>query len=147
MFFEINIVGYVNQKKQKVIEGELRCAELREYLDYIKAIKHVFLSEDATSIVSKIQYDPKSNQLVGIVLPIDGKSGMPISFSFKASSATAIQNIIKAEEQSISVYIVMAQPLIKNAPPFVLQIFGTNNKFTAPNVMKRWQHTIQELKK
>lgn len=89
-------------------------------------------------MVSKVEYDPKSNQLVGLV---------PIPFSFVASSAVEIQQMMEFKEKSTLVYVVMAQPLIKHAPPFVLQIFGTGNKFSADDVEKRWKHTNEELEK
>lgn len=137
---------YINEKKQKLIEGELRSSELAEYLKKINT-KNIFLSEDASGMVSKVEYDPKTNQLVGFVLPIDSVSGMPIPFSFKASSASEIQKFMELKEKSTLVYVVIAQPLIDHAPPFVLQIFGTDNKFTANDVEKRWKYTIPELKK
>lgn len=41
----------------------------------------------------------------------------------------------------------MAQPLKENIPPFILQIFGTDNKFTGKNVTKRWKYIRKELEK
>lgn len=63
----------------RVLEGNLRCKELAEYLDNLNAVKRVWLSEDATAIVSKISYDPKSNQLISLVLPLNN-NGCPIPF-------------------------------------------------------------------
>lgn len=45
------------------------------------------------------------------------------------------------------VYIVMAQPLQTGIPPFVLQIFGTNNKFNSQHILNRWKFTVAELKR
>lgn len=45
------------------------------------------------------------------------------------------------------VYVIMAQPIKPKSPPFVLQMFGTDNKFTTQNVLDRWKHTLQELQK
>lgn len=52
---------------------------------------------------------------------------------------------MKGEKSSL-VYVVTAQPL-NCVPPFILQVYGTNNKFTAQNVHLRWQHTINELER
>lgn len=71
---------------------------------------------------------------------------MPIPFTFLAESAENIRKYMK-EETSTHVYIVLAQPLIQNAPPFILQIFGTKNTFTSLNVLQRWKWTAQELEK
>lgn len=140
-------VGYIHAKNAKIIEGQLRIKELSEYLDRINAKRYIFLSEDASGIISKVEYDPKSNQLIGLVLPIASGSGMPIVFSFKASSQSEIQRLMELQAKSTLVYIIMAQPLMEHTPPFVLQIFGTDNKFTTINVMDRWICTAQELKR
>lgn len=55
----------INESKSRIVEGKLRCEELRDYLTERKASTDVWLSEDASGIISKIQYDPTSNQLIG----------------------------------------------------------------------------------
>lgn len=139
-------VNYISQSKVRIIEGELRCQELSEYLKNLNVKLYVWLSEDASGIVSKVEHDPNSNQLVGLVLPTDLKTGMPISFKFVVKSAEDINKSMRSEIASL-VYVVMAQPIMDHAPPFILQVFGTNNKFTSNNVMQRWKHTIHELEK
>lgn len=136
----------ISQHKVRIVEGELRCRELSEYLSLLKLKPYIWLSEDGSGIISKVEYDPKSNQLIGLVLPTNAQSGMPISFSFMAKSVGDIQKFMKMATSSL-VYVVMAQLLMENVPPFVLQIFGIDNKFTAQSVVKRWNHTIKELKK
>lgn len=139
-------MGYINQHKPKVIEGELRIKELEHYLDSLNLEKYVWLSEDATAIVSKVEFDPKTNQMIGLVLPINSENGMPIPFTYLASSEEDIRNNMKCSTSTI-VYIVMAQPIMKNVPAFVLQLFGSDNKFTTQNVLLRWKHTKAELEK
>lgn len=39
----------------------------------------------------------------------------------------------------------MAQPIKANIPPFCLCIFGTDNKFDASDVMRRWDFVVTEL--
>lgn len=69
----------IDENKTRVVEGKLRCEELYRYLDNLNAVKTVWLSEDATAIVSKATYDPITNQIVGIVLPLN-HYGSPIPF-------------------------------------------------------------------
>lgn len=107
----------------------------------------MFLSEDASGIVTKVQFDPKSNQLIGLVLPLDSKTGMPVKFNFTTESAAEIQKMIENESKSTLLYAILAQPLIEHAPPFVLQIFGTDNRFKTTDVVNRWKFTSQELKR
>lgn len=139
-------VGYISQNETKIIEGDLRCKELNNYLEILKLKKYVWLSEDATGITSKVEFDSKSNQMVGLVLPISTSSGMPIPFSYLARNAEEIQTNI-AKDKSTHVYVVMAQPLMAGVPPFMLQIYGTNNKFKTQDVLRRWKRTVEELRK
>lgn len=144
--FRIFSVNYINENKPRIIEGELRCKELKKYLEVLKLEKYIWLSEDATGIVEKIEFDPKTNQMVGLVLPIDSITGIPISFTYLARSADEIRSNMQQSTSSY-VYMVMAQPLTCNAPPFILQLFSTDNKFKTENVLRRWKHTIEELKR
>lgn len=140
------LVAYINRNKCRIIEGQLRCKELLDYLRRMKVELRVWLCEDATGINAKIEYHPSTNQLVGIVLPLDPSSGMPVQFSFLAKSAEDIEKYSK-ERLSTLVYVVLAQPMKPNVPPFIIHIFGTDNKFTSMNVMKRLEYTSQELRK
>lgn len=128
----------------KIVEGELRCKELAQYLDQINATKKVWLNEDGSGIVAQVTYDPSSNQLVGLVLPKD-KNGMPIPFSFTPNSMSQINEQMKHNARSTLVYLILAQPMKDNAAPFILQIFGTDNKFKSSDVLLRWQHTRDQL--
>lgn len=80
------LVSHINKNKLKVTEGELRCDELASYLDKVGTHKTVWLSEDGSGIVAKVCYDSSSNQMVGLILPIDSTTSMPIPFSFTPKS-------------------------------------------------------------
>lgn len=119
---------------------------MNTYLEKIECPKSIFLSEDASGVVQKVVYDVYSNQLVGLVLPFNSTNGMPNMLSFEAKSAEDIEKYLKLPKSTL-VYIIVAQPLRTGAAPFILQIFGTNNKFKTPDVLRRWSHTEMELKK
>lgn len=142
----ICLVSYINLHKPQVIEGELRCKQLVEYLEHLKSAKCVWLCEDATGINNKIEFDPKTNQLVGLVLPIHSGTGIPISFSYMAKNAEDIQKYLQKPKATLF-YTMLAQPLKERAPPFILQIFGTDNTFKTIDVIHRWKSTIDELAK
>lgn len=139
-------MGLIDKSKCSIVEGQLRCKELRKYLEDFNCENIVWLCEDATGINQKVEYHPASNQLIGLKLPIDTKTGMPIPFTFLANTAEDIESHSKKPFATL-VYVVLALPLKPGVPPFVLQIYGTDNTFTAENVMQRWKHTIEELKK
>lgn len=42
-------------------------------------------------------------------------------------------------------YLVMALPLDENVPPYVQQLFGTNNNFKSEEVLKSWEFIRLEL--
>lgn len=94
--------------------------------------------------LGRIQYDKKSNNIVGYTLPLDPATGFPISNSFQATNAHRIQNIVERNEKSTYAYVIVAQPLEKNSPSFALCVFGTNNRFMSLDVIKRWR-TIKVL--
>lgn len=130
-----------------MIEGVPRFNELLVYLNERKLPLMVSLSEDATRVVGKIQYDSKTNQLVGFTLPLNESTGMPISFRFKARNIHEILDHFSADNAvSLLVNVVMAQPL-GNAPPFCLVIFGSDNKYSAMDVSNRWKQMTRELGK
>lgn len=120
---------------------------MADYLNKLNAPKQVWLSEDASGVVAKVQYDPTTNQLVGLVLPMDDNKGMPISFSFTPQSMSDIEKLIQENSKSTHVYIVLAQPIMDNVPPFILQVFGTDNTFKSIHLLLRWQHMKDELAK
>lgn len=139
------IVNRMIHDKEKILEGELRCESLLNYLEATKAPRKIFASEDASGIVSKIVYDSRNNQLIGLVSPLN-ENGMPLINSFRADSAERIKELLTLPKSSL-IYAVVAQPIKPKVPPYILQIFGTNNKFTAHDVLKRWTFTENELKR
>lgn len=136
---------YISNKKQKFIEGEMRCKELAEYLTKLKAPMEVWIAEDASGIIPNVAYDPNTNQIVGLVLPTDGRTGMPIPYSYTPQTINDIDRIINTNSKSTLIYLVLAQPIMDDTPPFVLQVYGTDNKFASEDVMKRWKHTSDQL--
>lgn len=137
---------HIHSEKDRIIEGELRCEQLSKHLELTKSPRAVFLSEDGSGIIKKVVYDSHTNQMIGLVLPFDEANGMPRTLSFIAKSEEDIRNYMKLPQSSL-VYIIVAQPLKRNSPPFILSICGTDNKFQTDNILKRWKHIVKELKK
>lgn len=137
----------IQQSNENITEGVLRCEELLIYLQERNLPLFVALSEDATRIEGKVQFDARTNQVVGFVLPINEQNGLPIPFSYKARSAVEITEHFSTGIQTASfVYTIMAKP-IGDAPAFCLIIFGSDSKFSAQNVATRWKYIREELKK
>lgn len=140
------LVRGISQHKSRIVEGEIRAKELAEYLKKMNCSNDVWISEDATVITSKIIYDPKSDELIGLVLPTDEVTGCPRAHTYKATNAEIIKKHLM-ESKSTVLYIVMAQPINECIPPFVLQMYGSDNKFRTTDVLKRWKYTKTELGK
>lgn len=136
---------YIRASNCRMTEGILRCEELSVYLKQRKQPPIVSLSEDATRMIGKIQYDSVSNQLVGFVLPADTKTGMPIPFAYPANNAEEIMNhFLNGNAVASFLNVIMAQPL-HGAPPFCLLLYGSDNKYTADDVKRRWNYVTAEL--
>ncbi|CAG9820579.1 unnamed protein product [Phaedon cochleariae] len=134
--------GQISEKSE---EGVFDYDGLCKYLEDRNLPKVVWISEDGTRVTGRIEYDSKSNKLVGFTLPLI--DGLPKTNTFIATSAKAIQDYFLSSSKSNYAYVVMAQPLSKSAPPFCLVIFGTDNKFDSNDVTKRWEHIKENLRR
>ncbi|KAK3918403.1 hypothetical protein KUF71_000975 [Frankliniella fusca] len=119
-------------------EGEFRFAALKEFLLKRNLPLQVWLSEDGTQVTGRIQYCPTNNQVVGFVLPVDA-NGLPVLDSFPATSARVIKSYFDENAKSHIAYCIMAKPMVPKSPSFCLAMFGSDNKFTSPIVLKRWE--------
>lgn len=63
-----------------------------------------WLNEDATRISNKIQFDPSSNQIVGLVLPLND-DGIPTTFTFAVSHVEEMGGNIASIEKSNYAYV------------------------------------------
>lgn len=134
---------YIKSSNCDAIEGVLRCEELLKYLTERNLPLCVCLSEDATRIVGRIQYDSKTVQIIGFTSPIDKQTGLPKPQAFPARNVIMLfieilDHFSAGNTISNNVIVVMAQPLAK-APPFCLAIFGTDGKYTSTDVENRWK--------
>jgi hypothetical protein len=89
----------------KIVEGQLRMSELKDFLVSNNLPLKAWISEDGTRILDKVEYDPQTNQLVGLVLPLE-KDAMPKVLSHEADCARNIESLILNKEKSKIGYIV-----------------------------------------
>lgn len=138
---------YIRSSHFHITPGILRTQELLQYLNERDLPKIVSISEDMTRIVGRVQYDSRTNQLYGLVEPINYNTGMPIPFCFPARSADEMMKHFANGKASGYLNVLMVQPIAKNASPFCLLLYGSDNKFTANAVVKRWEYIVNELEK
>lgn len=138
---------YIKSANCHIIEGVLRCDELAIYLNERDLPPVVILSEDATRIIGRPQYDSRTNQIVGFTLPLNKSNGMPIPYSFPARNFSEIQKHFTGQNNVANfLNIVMAQS-VADCQPFCLIAYGSDNCYSAHNVRNRWQYIVTELLK
>lgn len=136
----------VSQEYTQTNEGEFRFDGLLNHITEYKAPKIVSIGEDATRIISKVQYDCNTNKMVGFVLPCDDL-GLPLTDTFLAISFEQMEQCFTDSEIARNCFVYMAQPLAENVPAFCLACMGINNKHDNTLVMKRWSHIVSECAK
>lgn len=89
--------------------------------------------------MTRIEYKPDTDQIIGFVPPLLGSTGLPATNGFPATSASIVKNYFdcNADNKARSVYALVAVPLTNKATPYVVAIFGTNNRFSFENVLTR----------
>ncbi|CAM4847817.1 unnamed protein product [Rotaria magnacalcarata] len=118
--------------------------------DYFNSKKTTlaFCAEDCTSTVSKIVYDTQTDTLIGFSLPLD-QNGLPIAKSYSTNSFTCLENWYLNDPIAKSLGAHLIQPLsssLENISPYLLAVYGTNNKFKSPDVIARWGYIYRQCK-
>ena len=115
-------------------------------LDAYKAPKVITIGEDAARLIGRVEYNSETDKLVGFVMPCDEK-GLPLTDSFTAVLFNAIEDYFATDDVAKYAFVYMAQALHEGVPAFCLACMGTDNKFTAELVLKRWKYMFSECKK
>ena len=136
------IQSTIHSEYKRVDEGCFRFDELKGHIERYKAPAFISISEDATRIVGRVEYDSATNRCVGFVLPLD-ENGLPKENSCLANSFSVMENMFLNYPIAKYAYVYMAQPLCHNVPPMCLACFGTDNKFSAEDLLPRWRHILQ----
>jgi len=127
---------FLDNTQSSVTEGCFRFEELRVFLIKRKLPPKLWISDDAMRITGTIEYEPKSNKVIGFVLPLE--NGCPLYDSFPAISAKTITDYFHTGIRANYAYVIMIQSLDDKAPPFCVAIYGTDNRFTNEDAMSRW---------
>lgn len=100
---------YLHKKRVTIREGEFRFDGLQRPIDlYDVNVRAVVISEDATRVIAKVNYDRKHNTLVGLVCPCD-ENGIPIMDTYRFTGFESVKAILKTAEKAKFVYALMAQ--------------------------------------
>ena len=133
----------VQSEYKHIGEGEYRFDDLVAHLESYNAQKVVAIAEDATRVIARADYDYETDRVVGFVLPCDD-AGLPLSDTFLATSLSAIEKMFATSELAKYAYAYVAQPMCLNVPPFCFACMGSNNRFTAEDVLQRWKYIYSQ---
>ncbi|CAF1363449.1 unnamed protein product [Rotaria sordida] len=131
-------------------ESDFRFNSLKDYLELIDS-NHVFVSEDSTGVVSSVSYDSKNNGFVGFSPRL--VNGVPLVDQFQTNSYTELQKWFEEFDKSSLITVNLIEPILKNlsslvhSRPFIISSYGTNNKYTAVDVLRKWMFMYNECKK
>lgn len=89
----------------------------------------VGLCEDCTALEAKIEYDPFTDSLIGISAPLDPETGLPTPNCFPATSLKLVNTFLDEHRPAKNVMAMLAVPLTDKAPPYVLAVYPTDNKY------------------
>lgn len=137
---------HIRRINTNIVEGVLRENELHKYLEERGLPLVVVISEDATRLTGTVQYDVRTNQIMGFALPINHQTGMPIPYTFEARNAYEMVKYFK--EKNVvgnNINVVMAQPLA-NVPAFCVLLYVTDNSYTAFDVSSRFKYIVERLR-
>lgn len=128
-------------------EADFRFDECSQYLDSIES-KYVFLSEDCSAIIPKVEYDAVEDYFNGFTTPM--VNGIPSHTAFKCSSFDDLKNLFETTELAALVNAHCVQPLSSSSSPtspsaIVLSAYGTDNRITSIDILKRWLMIFREF--
>ncbi|CAF3867992.1 unnamed protein product [Rotaria magnacalcarata] len=107
-------------------EAEFRFDESKIYRDSIDC-QFAVLSEDCSAIIPRIEYDATSNRFNGFVTPIDGE----------------LKHALETQPRANLVNVHVLQPITdasfsRTPSAAVLSAYGTDNKISSIDILKRW---------
>lgn len=114
------------QGKPSINEGELQIEWVKNALALRGLPSAVWLSEDDTKLASVLKYNSKSNEIIGLDLPI-GDDGLPITGSYKFTSVKTAMTHIKNNPMSAYLKLVACRVLQKDAYKFIILAYGTSS--------------------
>jgi len=116
---------------------EDQIAEVCEKIGTVTTCKTVILHEDGTRLKQGIMWDQRTDSWVGLV------TGEPVV----GVDYVRLQQLLKNRPYANTAYVYMVTPVDGACPSQVAAIIGTDNKFDAEDVIRRWNTIAQLLKK
>lgn len=130
-----------------IVEGELQVDHIKNTLIARGLPLAVWVSEDDTKVQSVLKYSSRTNEIVGLDLPI-GEDGLPVTGSYKFTSITTAMQHIKNNPMSTYLKTVICRALHKDSYKFLLLAYGTSSGSPGgqtAGVRMRWKSIVDAL--
>ncbi|CAF3191676.1 unnamed protein product [Rotaria socialis] len=125
----------IRNQEMRMIESEFRFQLIKEHLKPNKC-NYVFIAEDATSSICRIDYDATSNSFIGFSSPLI--DGVAQSNFFQTENFEQLELWLSEIDKAKFINLYMLKSLVLSDPPFILTAYGSNNKAKAIEILKRW---------
>jgi cytochrome b involved in lipid metabolism len=99
-----------NIQEDRMQTSKLYVHDLVSFLIKHELPHEVIISEDATRILSRIEYDHQNNEILGLLAKTDEHTGMPIRNFFDAGKPSQVLDYISKNKVAPYVQIIMAKP-------------------------------------
>ena len=139
-----SVKNYIYNSNDHLVEGQIRVKEFRKFLEERSYPFYVCISQDATACEPKAEFDSVNNVVVGLAASLN-EHGMPDVDLLEASSAKNVFQAFETMDKCRYIFVIMAQPLCETATPFLVDMFSSNNKFSAADVKKRILFVVKQL--
>ncbi|CAF4551437.1 unnamed protein product, partial [Rotaria socialis] len=136
-----NVELLMRNNEQKILECEFRFQLIKEYCKSNNC-NYVFSSEDATRCISRIDYDAQSDSFIGFSSCL--VNGLPQPNFFQTNKFDELKLWFGTFDKSAYINLHMIQSVAPSSPPFILSTYGSNNKATATDVLKRWLYIYNQ---
>jgi hypothetical protein len=130
-----NVESLIRNQEMRMTESEFRFQLIKEHLKSNKS-NHVFIAEDATSSICRIDYDVTSNSFIGFSSPL--VDGVPQPNYFQTENFDQLELWFNEIDKAKFINLYMLKSLVLSDPPFILSAYGSNNKTKAIEILKRW---------
>jgi len=118
------------------------CFKLLEEYSRSNKFNYVFYSEDSTSSICRIDYDAQLNSFIGFSSPlIDGLSQPKF---FRTENFNELKRWVHNFNKSKLINLHMIQSVVPSVPVLILSAYGSDNKVTAIDVLKRWLYIYNQ---
>ncbi|CAF2127717.1 unnamed protein product [Rotaria magnacalcarata] len=137
----------IRNQEMRMTESEFQFQLIKEHLKSNKC-NYVFIVEDATSSICRIDYDATSNSFIGFSSPLI--DGVPQPNFFQTENFEQLELWFNEIDKAKFINLYMLKSLVLSDPPFIFAAYGSNNKAKAIEILKKWlfiyhQSLIQDI--